>query len=185
MKERRITLFGSAASRPGDGVWEEAERLGAALAGAGWALVNGGYGGTMEASAKGAREAGGRVIGVGVEVFTRKMNDYNSESILAPNLFDRIEKLLDLGDAYIALPGGSGTLVELGLAWEYAIKGFGAKKPLILYGDFWNAVADTIGRQIGMRPDGGVAKFESKWPPFVHSANSPEEVLALLADWHQ
>ena len=64
-----ITLFGSSAIRPGDPEYAQAEQLGKALAEAGYTICNGGYMGSMEAAAKGTKEAGGEVMGVIPEMF--------------------------------------------------------------------------------------------------------------------
>ncbi len=62
-----ITAFGSSRPQPGSQAYETAQALGAALAKSGFVVANGGYGGTMEATARGAREAGGTTIGVTAE----------------------------------------------------------------------------------------------------------------------
>ena len=62
MKATVITVFGSSRPEPGSPAYETAYQLGRAIAEAGWALCTGGYGGTMEASAKGAVEAGGHTV---------------------------------------------------------------------------------------------------------------------------
>lgn len=66
-----VSVFGTGRAKTGDKNYKEAQELGRLLAGAGFAIANGGYGGTMEASAKGAKEAGGEVVGVTCTAFGR------------------------------------------------------------------------------------------------------------------
>lgn len=121
---------------------DRARRVGAALARAGYAVLNGGYGGTMEAAAIGAREAGGRAIGVTCAEFTFRSgpNSHLSEVIEAPTLFARLERLVRDGDAYLALPGGNGTLVEIAVAWECMRKGIVETRPLVVWSDPWRKI---------------------------------------------
>ena len=135
-----MSVFGSGAG--GEADLDRARRLGAALARAGYAVLNGGYGGTMEAAAIGAREAGGRAIGVTCAEFTFRSgpNPHLAEVIEAPTLFVRLERLVRDGDAYVALPGGNGTLAEIAVAWECMRKGLVGPRPLVAWSDPWRKV---------------------------------------------
>ena len=111
-----VSVFGTSAAKPGDKNFSLAERLGGLLAKAGYAIANGGYGGTMEAAARGASEAGGEVIGVTCSAFGRgRANKYVSREIVTASLNERLDTLINLGNAYVVLPGGTGTLLELAL----------------------------------------------------------------------
>jgi uncharacterized protein (TIGR00730 family) len=140
---KTITVFGTSKATEGDAVFELAESLGRLLAESGFTLANGGYGGTMLAAAKGATAAGGEVIGVTCTAFKRgKANEYVSEEISTISLSERLAKLIEMGDAYLVLPGGTGTLLELADVWEHKNKGFAdADKPIILIGAFWAPLA--------------------------------------------
>ena len=139
-----MTIFGS--SRPGETEpeYELALQLGRALAEAGYAICNGGYGGTMEASARGAREAHGHTIGVTVRSFGRTVNPWIAEEMATDSLMERILKLIQTGDAYVVLKGSTGTLLELAAVWEFANKGFMRQKPILILGDFWEGVVQTL-----------------------------------------
>lgn len=119
-----ITLLGSsfADGAEADDAYELGKRIGTAS----HILKNGGYGGTMAASARGCREAGGHVIGVGIEGHTidrtRAPNPYNSEVIVKANASERVAELLRC-DLVIVLPGHVGTLHEMFSAWVSAIEG--------------------------------------------------------------
>ena len=114
MAERIVTIFGSGRGTESDNTYELAEQIGRQLAEAGFTIANGGYGGTMLASAKGAAKAGGKTIGVTCSAFgPGKVNQYISREIVTASLDERLETLVRLGRAYVVLPGGTGTLLEL------------------------------------------------------------------------
>jgi len=119
MNEKTITVFGTAKAKPGDYAYELAYSVGKMLAQEGFTIANGGYGGTMLAAAKGASEAGGKTIGVTCSAFKQsKPNEYISREIVADSIKERLNTLIKLGQAYVVLPGGTGTLLELALVWE-------------------------------------------------------------------
>jgi len=141
-----ISIFGTGKAREGDPFYKIAEETGRVLAQAGFAIANGGYGGTMAAAAKGASEAGGEVIGVTCKAFKNsKANQYITREIPTNSLDKRLDTLIRLGQAYIVLPGGTGTLFELAKVWELKNKGFlEKKKPIILIGKFWNPLVELL-----------------------------------------
>jgi uncharacterized protein (TIGR00730 family) len=141
-----VTVFGTSKARSGDAVFQLAETLGRSLAQTGFSIANGGYGGTMLAAAKDAAAGGSEVIGVTCTAFKRgKANEYVTEEISTNSLTERLAKLIELGDAYVVLPGGTGTLLELAYVWEHKNKGFaGADKPIILLGAFWTPLAKMM-----------------------------------------
>ena len=130
-----VTVFGTSKAQSVDAVFQLAETLGRLLAENGFTIANGGYGGTMLATAKGATAA----IGVTCTAFKRgRANEYVTKEISTNSLTERLAKLIELGDAYLVLPGGTGTLLELADVWEHKNKGFSnAAKPIILVGSFW------------------------------------------------
>jgi len=147
-----VTLFGSSRPVEGSEEYSLAEELGRRLAAAGFSICNGGYGGTMEASARGAAgakkssgQSGIRIIGVTCAVFgERKPNPWIEENVTTNSLFDRLQELLSLGDAYVVLQGGTGTLLELALAWETINKRMVERKPILLLGSFWQGLLETM-----------------------------------------
>jgi len=139
-----ITVFGSGRSAPGSKDYELARALGAALAGAGFAVVTGGYGGTMEGVSRGAREAGGKVLGVTCAEFPNPANQWVEEEIRVKTWANRLFMLVELGAGYVVLPGGTGTLVELAVVWERMSKGFMPEKPFITLAESWQQVVEAI-----------------------------------------
>ena len=146
MSKKIVTIFGTARARPGDSMFTLAYETGLLLAHAGFSIANGGYGGTMLAAAKGAAEAGGEIIGVTCSAFkSSKANKYVTREIVTGSLDERLETLVKLGQAYIVLPGGTGTLLELAKVWELKNKGFlKTDKPIILLGGFWKPLIELI-----------------------------------------
>ena len=143
-----ITIFGSSRPAPGSDEYEVAYSTGRALALRGFTVCNGGYSGTMEAASKGAKEAGGTTIGVTSPVFTRKVNPWVVQEVRAVGLIERLLKLTELAEGFVALKGGTGTLLEVAAVWELANKGFQKKKPFVTIGPFWNPIIDTIRREL-------------------------------------
>jgi uncharacterized protein (TIGR00725 family) len=89
--ERIITVFGSSRRDEGSALYRETYELGRLLAQAGYAVLSGGYNGSMAAVSRGAREAGGRVIGVTCAVFDpTPPNPWLTEEIRTPTLLDRL-----------------------------------------------------------------------------------------------
>lgn len=153
-----ITVFGSSRTPPGTPAWQQAYELGRDLAQAGWAIANGGYGGAMEAVSRGAREAGGYVIGVTCAAFDPlSPNPWLSEERRQPSLFARLTEIITLGDAYVALPGGIGTLSEVTLVWSLFQAGSLSPRPLILVGSPWAGLVEAFARHTEM--DDGVLRL--------------------------
>src|SRR5438477_5459826 len=142
-----ITIFGPSETRSESLLYKTSERLGALLAESGYAVVNGGYEGVMEAVSKGARSAGGSAIGITAEVYFnrgREPNAFITKEITVKSAVDRLMELLDLADAYIACGMSPGTLTEVMTAWDYMVKGFIERKPIILLGDGWSELCTIL-----------------------------------------
>jgi uncharacterized protein (TIGR00725 family) len=169
-----ITLFGSSRPVEGSEEYDIARDLGRRLAAAGFSICNGGYGGTMEASARGVaeeREKSGRtdirIIGITCTVFgDRKPNPWIEQNLVTTSLFDRLQKLLSMGRAYVVLAGGTGTLLELALAWEMINKGMAKRRPIVLLGSFWEGLLATMKAEMERegRPDPMLSTFVAHAP---------------------
>jgi uncharacterized protein (TIGR00730 family) len=168
-----ITIFGSSRPMDGDEEYQLAYEVGKQLSLAGFTVCNGGFGGIMEASARGAKEAGGKTIGVTFNIKGRVANSWIEEQIHVPDLIDRMMKLVEFGDAYVVLKGGTGTLLELAAVWEFINKGLLAEKPIVIIGDFWSGVVETLREELLWEGVGDCTKF-------IHRASSPEECASFL-----
>jgi uncharacterized protein (TIGR00725 family) len=146
MDEIIVSIFGTGRAQPGEPAFVLAEQVGYALAQAGFTIANGGYGGTMLAAAKGAAQAGGKVIGVTCRAFKRSAaNTFVTREVVTDSLSERLHNLIKAGRAYVVLPGGTGTLLELAAVWELKNKGFlEAARPIVLLGDFWRPLVELV-----------------------------------------
>ncbi len=169
-----VTVYGSARARPGDAVYGLAEAIGRAIAKANFTLVTGGGPGVMEAACKGAFEAGGRTVGLNIQLpEEQKPNPYTTLSLQFHYFFVRKVMLVKYATAFVLLPGGFGTLDELfetvTLIQTHKIRPF----PMILVGrDYWRGLVDwlrkqTVGR--GYMPQGDL--------DFLKVTDDPAEVI--------
>ena len=163
---KTVSIFGSSLPREGSGAYEEARRLGHLLAKAGMAVCNGGYGGLMEASARGAREAGGHTVGVTCAIWPSPANRWIAEEGRTRSFLERLTTLIERGDAYVVLPGGTGTRAELSLVWEMMNKSalsktVGGRKPLLVMIPYWQPVIECLNQEASL---GGsaVAPFDRR-----------------------
>ncbi|MFQ5767407.1 MAG: LOG family protein [Acidobacteriota bacterium] len=134
-----VTIFGSGDARAGEDLYEQARQAGARLARAGLAVLNGGYGGVMEAVSRGAREAGGKAIGVTLEPFSRRRstNPWLSDEIREPDLHLRMRTLIDRSSGFLVLEGKAGTLAEVGFLWALTRAQLMGHRTVVLVGSAW------------------------------------------------
>lgn len=161
-----VTVFGSSKAQPGDAAYEQAHLLGGMLAEAGFSVATGGYIGTMEAVSKGTALSGGHVIGVTCDQIESwrpvEPNHWVQEEIRLATLRERVYRLIEIGQALIALPGGLGTLSEVALAWSLQQTGEISARPLVLIGEQWrktfHTFIDMAGDYVAPR-DAGILVF--------------------------
>ncbi|MEL4359088.1 MULTISPECIES: LOG family protein [unclassified Luteococcus] len=141
-----ISLFGSARTRPEHPMWGAAERMAAALVAAGYAVITGGGPGVMEAANKGADEAGGTSVGLGIELpFEASMNSHVNLGINFRYFFVRKVMFLKYAQGFIVMPGGLGTFDELFEALTLAQTGKVQHFPVVLFGvDYWRGLVDWL-----------------------------------------
>jgi len=144
----RVSVFGGAQPKEGEAAYAEALELGKLLAQRGHTVLTGGYIGTMEAVSRGAKEAGGHVIGVtceDIEEWRRvKANPWVMEEIRKKTLVERLHTLIHESEAALALPGGAGTLAEVSLMWNLMTVESLHRRPLILIGRGWQSTFDQF-----------------------------------------
>ncbi|OGX06801.1 MAG: hypothetical protein A3G87_06965 [Omnitrophica bacterium RIFCSPLOWO2_12_FULL_50_11] len=133
MAEKTVTVFGSGGIQEGSQQWRQAYEVGSFLAKAGFVVVTGGYGGAMTASAQGAKDAGGTTIGVTTNEFSGSVkNEFIDREIRMPTWRERLHELVRLGDGFVVLDGGTGTLAEFMVVWEMENKHLHAKPIAVL-----------------------------------------------------
>jgi uncharacterized protein (TIGR00730 family) len=141
-----VTMFGSTRVKPGDEVYQKAERIGQLLAENGFSVITGGGPGVMEAANKGASAAGGKSIGLNIQLpLEQKPNPYANITLSFRYFFVRKVMFVKYAVAYIILPGGFGTMDELfesiTLIQTHKIRPF----PVILVGsNYWKGLLDWI-----------------------------------------
>ncbi|MEK9200588.1 MAG: LOG family protein [Patescibacteria group bacterium] len=174
---KTVSCLGFADAPHDDPLFQEAYKVGEALAKAGFIVANGGGPGVMRATTQGAQSAGGHVVGVtfypkDVANFEgRDKNNLFDEEIKTENYLERTLKLLEVGQAYVIFKGGTGTISEFGMAWGLARLYYGHHKPLVLYGKFWENIMAAFMANMRMRPE----EFQVYWV-----ATTPEEVVKSL-----
>jgi uncharacterized protein (TIGR00730 family) len=171
-----VTVFGSSRPRSGDPHYDEAQQLGAALASKGFVVCSGGYAGVMEAVSRGAKEAGGKTLGVTAKFFRAQANRWVDEEIRVDTWDERMFELIRRGDGYVVCPGGTGTLVEFSVVWEMINKGVMKKKPIVSLGDFWTPVIRCV-REVEL---GHESPWSERDEPLIHTAISPVEAAEYL-----
>jgi predicted Rossmann-fold nucleotide-binding protein len=100
-----------------------------------------------------AREAGGHTVGVTCNVWTGTANRWIVEEVRTATFMERLMTLVERGDSYVVLPGGTGTLAELALVWEMMNKSslsrsVGGRKPLVVMAPYWQPVIDCLEQEV-------------------------------------
>lgn len=130
-----VSIFGSARVPEGDPLYEQARELGTLLARAGVTVITGGGPGLMEASNRGAFEAGGESIGAGIELpFEQGVNDYVNVGMEFRYFFVRKMMFVKYASGFVFLPGGFGTMDELFEVLTLVQTGKMVDKPIVLLG---------------------------------------------------
>src|SRR6478736_7763886 len=138
----RVTIFGSARLKPGTPAYEGVKKLAAELTGMGCDILTGGGPGLMRAANEGAHSADpnrrGRSVGINIELpFEQELNPFVTQAFEHRTFFSRLHHFMILSDAFVVVPGGIGTLLELSLAWQLLQVRKLYNVPLILVGKMW------------------------------------------------
>jgi uncharacterized protein (TIGR00730 family) len=141
-----VTVFGSARTPPGHPDYEAGQQLGAQLARAGFAVITGGGPGIMEAVNRGASEAGGVSVGLGIELpFEQSLNQWVDIGIEFRYFFARKTMFVKYAQAFVIMPGGFGTLDELFEALTLVQTRKVTQFPVILYNTaYWQGLIDWL-----------------------------------------
>jgi hypothetical protein len=141
-----VSIFGSARVRPGDEIYDRTVIIARKLAEQGFHVITGGGPGIMEAGNKGAREGGAKSVGLNIGLpLEQEPNQYSNVKVNFQYFFVRKVMFVKYAQAYIAMPGGFGTLDEifeaLTLIQTRRIKPF----PVIMVGkDYWGGLLDWV-----------------------------------------
>jgi len=172
-----VSIFGSTRANPEDEVYQKAERIGHLLAENGFSVITGGGPGVMEAANKGAASAGGKSIGLNIELpLEQKPNPYANITLHFRYFFVRKVMFVKYAVAYIILPGGFGTMDELlesvTLIQTHKIKPF----PVILVGsNYWKGLLDWI-QEVVLKEE----KISPTDLDILQLIDDPEEVIKVI-----
>ena len=176
-----VSVFGSARTLSTNPMYKEAEKIGKLLVEAGFGVITGGGPGIMEAANKGAHNAGGKSIGVGIELpFEASMNDYVDLGVENRYFFTRKVMFLKYSQAFVICPGGVGTLDELFEAITLAQCGHNVKYPIVLVGKkYWEGLVDWM--QSTLWEHGAICKKDFDLFRVVDTA---EEAVSKITEYH-
>jgi uncharacterized protein (TIGR00725 family) len=134
-----VTFFGSGTVLPDSSQYYNAFIASKILSKNGFDIASGAYFGIMEAALKGASDTKVRRIGITTDFFKeKKPNAYVTELINTDSYLKRLQKLVEIGDAYLIFPGGSGTLLEFSYIWAMKDRGLLNKKLAVCEGKYWH-----------------------------------------------
>ncbi len=160
MKIKNVAFLGFADAKETDQEFLDAKETASLLAKNGYTIIDGGGPGIMKAATDGAHNGGGKAIGI---TYYPDPEEKNFEGRDPKNLFDeeiktttyveRTLKIMDMADVYLIFNGGTGTISEFGMAWGLARIHFGHHRPLVLFGDFWHEIIESIEKNMKLRPE--------------------------------
>jgi len=177
-----VSVFGSARTQRGATDYKLAEEIAAGLVGAGYAVITGGGPGIMEAANKGAAEAGGVSVGLGIELpMESGLNDYVNVGVEFRYFFVRKTIFVKYSQAFVVLPGGFGTMDELFEALTLVATGKITMFPIVLVGsDYWAPLLDWLKNTMLDRGYIGADELA-----LLRVADTPGEVVKIIKEAHK
>jgi uncharacterized protein (TIGR00730 family) len=176
-----VSVFGSARSHRESPEYKLAEEISAGLVRAGYTVITGGGPGIMEAANKGAAEAGGVSVGLGIELpLESGLNDYVNVGVEFRYFFVRKTIFVKYSQAFVVLPGGYGTMDELFEALTLVATGKITMFPIVLVGsDYWAPLLDFLKNTMLGRGFIGASELA-----LLRVADDPEEVVKIIKEAH-
>jgi len=176
-----VSVFGSARSQRESPEYKLAEEISAGLVRAGYTVITGGGPGIMEAANKGAAEAGGVSVGLGIELpLESGLNDYVNVGVEFRYFFVRKTIFVKYSQAFVVLPGGYGTMDELFEALTLVATGKITMFPIVLVGsDYWAPLLDFLKNTMLGRGFIGASELA-----LLRVADDPEEVVQIIKEAH-
>jgi uncharacterized protein (TIGR00730 family) len=176
---RAVTVFGSARTQRDHPEYALGQKIGAALARAGFAVITGGGPGAMEAVNRGCSEAGGLSIGLGIELpFEQGLNPWVDLGLNFRYFFARKTMFIKYAQAFICLPGGFGTLDELFESLTLVQTKKVTKFPVILFGrSYWDGLYGWL-RDV-VHAGGKLSEFDLR---LVHLTDDIDEAVSMVED---
>jgi uncharacterized protein (TIGR00730 family) len=178
----RVTIFGSARLKPGSPAYESVKQLAADLTKMGCDIMSGGGPGLMQAANEGALsvdpKALHRSVGIRVDLpFEQAVNPFVGQVYEHRTFFSRLHHFMIISDAFVVVPGGIGTLLELSLAWQLLQVRKLYNTPLILVGRMWVELVEW-GRRTMLKEGNELASEIDFTIP--HCVDTIEETVGLI-----
>lgn len=172
-----VSVFGSARTPRDSHEYDAGVRIGRALVDAGFAVITGGGPGAMEAANKGANEAGGTSVGLGIELpFEQGMNDYVNLGVDFRYFFVRKTCFVKYARGFVVLPGGLGTLDELFEALTLVQTRKVTRFPIVLFGTaYWSGLVDWLRDTVIAEGKASMHDLE-----LFHLSDDVDEAIALV-----
>jgi uncharacterized protein (TIGR00730 family) len=180
----RVAIFGSARAQPGTFVYDEVKRVAAAFASMGCDIVTGGGPGLMQAANEGASLAGAPgSVGIRVELpFEQDVNPFVEQAFEHETFFTRLQHFVIASDAFVVVPGGIGTVLEMLMIWQLLQVRHVQDVPLILVGKMWTGLVEWA-RVSMLDPRLALASAEDlQIPRCVDTAN---EAIGVVREMHE
>lgn len=176
---RAVSVFGSARTSPDSPEYAAGVELGKALAKAGFSVITGGGPGIMEAVNKGASEADGVSIGLGIELpFEMTLNPYVNLGINFRYFFVRKVMFIKYAQGFVVMPGGFGTFDELFEALTLVQTKKALQFPIVLFGtEYWGTLVDWIKDK--MLGEGYISPEDLD---LIHVTDDVDEVVNIMLD---
>ena len=180
----RVAIFGSARAKPGTPVYDEVKRVASAFAAMGCDIVTGGGPGLMQAANEGAKEAGAPgSVGIRVELpFEQSVNPFVEQAFDHETFFTRLQHFVLASDAFVVVPGGIGTVLEMLMIWQLLQVGHVEGVPLILVGKMWRGLVDWT-KTAMLDPRLALANPEDLQIP--QCLDTADEAIAVVRDLHE
>jgi uncharacterized protein (TIGR00730 family) len=178
----RVTVFGSARIKPDSPTYDGVKKLAAELSRMGCDILTGGGPGLMQAANEGALSVDPiglrRSIGINIELpFEQQLNPFVTQAYAHRTFFSRLHHFMIASDAFVVVPGGIGSLLELSLAWQLLQVRKLYNTPLILVGNMWAELV-AWGRRTMLREGSELAgEVDFSIPRCV---NTIDEALAII-----
>ena len=180
----RVTVFGSARLKPGTPAYDAVKRLAAELTKMGCDIISGGGPGLMQAANEGAHSVHPkglkRSVGIRIHLpFEQEVNPFVSQAYEHRTFFSRLHHFMIMSDAFVVVPGGIGTLLELSLAWQLLQVTKLYNTPLILVGKIWAELVEWGRRSMLQKGNELASEVDFKIP---HCVNTIDECIALICE---
>jgi uncharacterized protein (TIGR00730 family) len=179
----RVAIFGSARAQPGTFVYDEVKRVAAAFAAMDCEIVTGGGPGLMQAANEGARSAGApSSVGIRVQLpFEQDVNPFVEQAFEHETFFTRLQHFVIASDAFVVVPGGIGTVLEMLMVWQLLQVRHVDGVPLILVGKMWKGLVEWAKTAM---LDPRLALINPEDLQIPQCLETADEAIAVVRDLH-